>query len=118
MQESDSVIITMTIVLGTLIINNAAIVVQNDGDVLNDLMDLIAHAPDPVMEALSAQGCTGEARPYLVCLHHQISKCIADCHGRPCWHLHFASWCMPMLTSISADHRFCLMSFAQHVSLP
>lgn len=33
--------------------------VQDDGEVLDELMDLACQPPDPAMEALSAQGCTG-----------------------------------------------------------
>jgi hypothetical protein len=33
--------------------------VQNDEEVLDNLNDLVADPPDPEMELLSAQGCTG-----------------------------------------------------------
>ena len=39
--------------------------VQDDHEVLDQLMDLVSYPPDPAMEALSAQGCTGGRR---VCL--------------------------------------------------
>lgn len=37
----------------------AACFLQNDEKVLDHLMELVSHPPDPAMEALSAQGCTG-----------------------------------------------------------
>lgn len=37
-----------------------ALCTQDDEQVLDDLSDLVLHPPDPHMELLSAQGCTGE----------------------------------------------------------
>lgn len=34
--------------------------IQDDEQVLDDLSDLVSHPPDPHMELLSAQGCTGK----------------------------------------------------------
>ena len=36
-----------------------ALHIQDDEQVLDDLSDLVSHPPDPHMELLSAQGCTG-----------------------------------------------------------
>lgn len=64
-------------------------ILQDDGQVLDQLMDLVSYPPDPAMEALSAQGCTGVAFLSVpdclismqVCAHGQLAcyKIPSDC---------------------------------------